>query len=77
MRYRRADVVTRTAASAAVQTWRALCLSARAVLIGRAYLRALAANGQAGVENILNIMWMVVDSALLGMGRPLGPGPQA
>ena len=47
---------------------KALCLGARAVLIGRAYLWGLAANGQAGVENVLNIMRMGIDSALLGMG---------
>src|SRR3712207_7051981 len=33
---------------------KALCLGARAVLIGRAYLWGLAANGQAGVENVLD-----------------------
>jgi len=47
---------------------KALCLGARAVLIGRAYLWGLAANGQAGVENVLDIMRMGIDSALLGMG---------
>jgi isopentenyl diphosphate isomerase/L-lactate dehydrogenase-like FMN-dependent dehydrogenase len=47
---------------------KALCLGARAVLIGRAYLWGLAANGQAGVENVLDILRMGVDSALLGMG---------
>jgi pre-mycofactocin synthase len=56
---------------------KALCLGARAVLIGRAYLWGLAANGQAGVENVLDIMRMGIDSALLGMGvadvHDLGP----
>jgi pre-mycofactocin synthase len=56
---------------------KALCLGARAVLIGRAYLWGLAANGQAGVENVLDIMRMGIDSALLGMGvadvHELGP----
>jgi isopentenyl diphosphate isomerase/L-lactate dehydrogenase-like FMN-dependent dehydrogenase len=47
---------------------KALCLGARAVLLGRAYLWGLAANGQAGVENVLDIMRMGIDSALLGMG---------
>ena len=47
---------------------KALCLGARAVLIGRAYLWGLAANGQAGVENVLDILRMGIDSALLGMG---------
>jgi pre-mycofactocin synthase len=49
---------------------KALCLGARAVLIGRAYLWGLAANGQAGVENVLDILRMGIDSALLGMGVP-------
>jgi len=48
---------------------KALALGARAVLIGRAYLWGLAASGQAGVENVLDIMRNGVDSALLGLGR--------
>jgi isopentenyl diphosphate isomerase/L-lactate dehydrogenase-like FMN-dependent dehydrogenase len=39
------------------------------VLIGRAYLWGLAANGQAGVENVLDILRAGVDSALLGLGK--------
>jgi len=34
---------------------KALALGARAVMIGRAYLWGLAANGQAGVENVLDV----------------------
>jgi pre-mycofactocin synthase len=48
---------------------KALALGARAVMIGRAYLWGLAANGQAGVENVLDIMRSGIDSALLGLGR--------
>ncbi len=48
---------------------KAVALGARAVMIGRAYLWGLAANGQAGVENVLDIMRNGVDSALLGLGR--------
>jgi L-lactate dehydrogenase (cytochrome)/glycolate oxidase len=48
---------------------KALALGARAVLIGRAYLWGLAANGQAGVENVLDILRAGVDSALLGLGK--------
>ena len=48
---------------------KALALGAKAVLIGRAYLWGLAANGQAGVENVLDIMRGGIDSALLGLGR--------
>ena len=48
---------------------KALALGARAVMIGRAYLWGLAANGQAGVENVLDIMRSGIDSAMLGLGR--------
>jgi heme/flavin dehydrogenase (mycofactocin system) len=48
---------------------KALALGARAVMIGRAYLWGLAANGQAGVENVLDILRSGVDSALLGLGK--------
>jgi isopentenyl diphosphate isomerase/L-lactate dehydrogenase-like FMN-dependent dehydrogenase len=48
---------------------KALALGARAVMIGRAYLWGLAANGQAGVENVLDILRGGIDSALLGVGR--------
>ncbi len=47
---------------------KAVALGARAVMIGRAYLWGLAANGQAGVENVLDILRSGTDSALLGMG---------
>ncbi|WP_406497180.1 mycofactocin biosynthesis FMN-dependent deaminase MftD [Streptomyces sp. NBC_01604] len=56
---------------------KALALGARAVLIGRAYLWGLAASGQAGVENVLDIMAGGIDSTLRGLGRSsihdLGP----
>jgi L-lactate dehydrogenase (cytochrome)/glycolate oxidase len=48
---------------------KALALGARAVMIGRAYLWGLAANGQAGVENVLDIMRSGLESALLGLGH--------
>ena len=48
---------------------KALALGARAVMIGRAYLWGLGANGQAGVENVLDVMRGGIDSALLGLGR--------
>jgi len=47
---------------------KAIALGARAVMIGRAYLWGLAANGQAGVENVLDILRNGIDSALLGLG---------
>ena len=48
---------------------KAIALGAKAVLIGRAYLWGLAANGQAGVENVLDILRSGIGSALLGLGR--------
>jgi hypothetical protein len=48
---------------------KALALGARAVLIGRAYLWGLAANGQAGLGNVLDILRGGIDSALLGLGK--------
>ncbi|MBE9375518.1 mycofactocin biosynthesis FMN-dependent deaminase MftD [Saccharopolyspora sp. HNM0983] len=48
---------------------KALALGAKAVMIGRAYLWGLAANGQAGVENVLDILRGGVDSAVLGLGK--------
>jgi len=47
---------------------KAVALGARAVMIGRAYLWGLAANGQAGVENVLDILRNGIDSALLALG---------
>src|SRR6476646_3933542 len=41
---------------------KAVALGARAVMIGRAYLWGLAANGQAGVENVLDILRGGIDS---------------
>ena len=48
---------------------KALALGARAVMIGRAYLWGLAANGQAGVENVLDVLRMGIDSTLYGLAR--------
>jgi heme/flavin dehydrogenase (mycofactocin system) len=48
---------------------KAVALGARAVMIGRAYLWGLAANGEAGVENVLDVLRNGIDSALLGLGR--------
>ncbi len=47
---------------------KAVALGARAVMLGRAVLWGLAANGQAGVENVLDIMRSGIDSTLLGLG---------
>lgn len=48
---------------------KALALGARAVMIGRAYLWGLAANGQGGVENVLDVLRGGIESALLGLGK--------
>jgi len=56
---------------------KALALGARAVLIGRAYLWGLAANGEAGVRNVLELLRSGIDETLLGIGKAsvhdLGP----
>ena len=48
---------------------KALALGARAVMIGRAYLWGLAAEGQGGVENVLDVLRGGIDSALLALGK--------
>ena len=48
---------------------KALALGADAVMIGRACLWGLAANGQAGVENILDVLRMGIDSTMLALGK--------
>jgi isopentenyl diphosphate isomerase/L-lactate dehydrogenase-like FMN-dependent dehydrogenase len=48
---------------------RAIALGATAVMIGRAYLWGLAANGQAGVENVLDILRAGIDATLMGLGH--------
>ena len=57
---------------------KALALGARAVMIGRAYLWGLAANGSAGVKNVFDVLRGGIDSTMLALGRPsvhdLSPG---
>ncbi len=48
---------------------KAVSLGAKAVMIGRAYLWGLAANGQAGVENVLDILRGGIDACVLGLGH--------
>ncbi len=48
---------------------KALALGARAVMIGRAYLWGLAANGQPGVENVLDLLRAGIDSTMLATGK--------
>jgi pre-mycofactocin synthase len=49
---------------------KAVALGARAVMIGRAYLWGLAANGSAGVKNVFDVLRSGIDSTLLALGRP-------
>jgi L-lactate dehydrogenase (cytochrome)/glycolate oxidase len=73
----RVDVVLDGGVRRGSDVVKAIALGARAVMIGRAYLWGLAANGQAGVENVLDILRSGIDSAVLGLGRSsvreLGP----
>ena len=48
---------------------KAVAFGAKAVMVGRAYLWGLAANGQAGVENVLDILRGGIDACLLGLGK--------
>src|SRR3954471_22601813 len=48
---------------------KAMALGARAVMIGRAYLWGMAANGERGVQNVLAIIRQGIDEALLGLGK--------
>ncbi|WP_255696532.1 alpha-hydroxy-acid oxidizing protein [Allobranchiibius sp. GilTou73] len=48
---------------------KAVALGAKAALIGRAYLWGLAAGGQPGVENVLDVLRGGIDSALRGIGK--------
>ncbi|MGY1829565.1 pre-mycofactocin synthase MftD [Geodermatophilus sp. SYSU D01180] len=48
---------------------KSLALGAKAVMIGRAYLWGLAANGQAGVENVLDLLRDGLGCALTGLAR--------
>ena len=48
---------------------KALALGARAVMIGRAYLWGLAANGQNGVENVLDILRGGIESTMYALAK--------
>ena len=48
---------------------KAVALGAKAVMIGRAYLWGLSVNGQAGVENVLDVLRGGIDACLLGLGK--------
>ena len=48
---------------------KAVALGAKAVMIGRAHLWGLAVNGQAGVENVLDLLRAGIDSTMLALGK--------
>jgi pre-mycofactocin synthase len=48
---------------------KALALGARAVMIGRPYLWGLAASGERGVSNVLEILRQGISETLYGLGR--------
>ena len=48
---------------------KALALGAKACMIGRAYLWGLGANGQTGVENVLDVFRLGIDSTLMALGK--------
>ncbi|WP_024805706.1 pre-mycofactocin synthase MftD [Nocardia sp. BMG51109] len=48
---------------------KALALGAKAVMIGRPYLWGMAAAGDRGVHNVLEVLRQGIDSALYGLGR--------
>src|SRR5436853_5691413 len=52
---------------------KAICLGARAVLIGRAYAYGLAAAGEAGVARVLEILRADVERTLRLLGCPCVP----
>jgi hypothetical protein len=49
---------------------KALALGARALLVGRAYLWGLAASGERGVLNVLEILRSGIEETLGALGRP-------
>jgi len=49
---------------------KALALGARAVLVGRVWLFGLAAGGEEGVRQVLEILRSGIDGALIGLGHP-------
>jgi L-lactate dehydrogenase (cytochrome) len=48
---------------------KALALGAHAVMIGRAYLWGMAAGGERGVTNVIEILRQGVSETLLGLGK--------
>ena len=69
LKYMDADVVLDGGVRRGSDVVKAVALGAKAVMIGRAYLWGLAANGQAGVENVLDVLRGGIDATLTGLGK--------
>ncbi len=63
------EIVTDSGIRRGSDVVKAVAMGARATMIGRAYLWGLAANGQAGVENVLDILRNGMDAVLLGLSK--------
>jgi heme/flavin dehydrogenase (mycofactocin system) len=63
------EIVTDSGIRRGSDVVKALALGARATMIGRAYLWGLATTGQAGVENVLDILRSGIDAVLLGLAK--------
>lgn len=66
----RAEVILDGGVRRGADVVKALCLGARACMIGRAWLYGLAAGGEAGVGRSLDILLREIDVAMALLGRP-------
>jgi len=64
----RAEIFLDSGIRRGTDVFKALALGARAVLIGRAYAWALAADGEAGVKTVINLLHEELVSAMLATG---------
>ena len=64
----RAEVFLDSGVRRGTDVFKALALGARAVLIGRPYVWALAADGEAGVKNVVTLLHEELESAMLATG---------
>ncbi len=66
----RAEVLVDGGIRRGTDVMKALAMGARAVLIGRPYLWALAVNGEAGVRHLLDLLRQELDISMALAGRP-------
>lgn len=66
----RAEVLLDSGVRRGADVFKALALGAKAVLIGRPYAWALAADGEAGVKQVLQLLHEELTSAMLASGCP-------